>query len=113
MCLSRLIWTAFVVPTPLYVMGSVSLFCLLSLIRAFSILIRTSQGVSAVSPIGLTAADALSIAYQAGCHPAVVLFDLSEFNPVVEAHRTGRLVAAMFYHFAMGVAVRRRAASAE
>ena len=32
--------------------------------------------------------------------------DLSEFNPRVDAYRTGRLVANMFYYFTLGVAQR-------
>jgi formiminoglutamase len=32
--------------------------------------------------------------------------DLSEYNPLVEEWRTGKLVANMFYYFCMGVAAR-------
>merc|ERR1712146_810790 len=59
-------------------------------------------GVSCVATYGLSAADALDIAFAAGCHPKVSLFDCSEFNPTVEEHRTARLVVNMFYYFAMG-----------
>jgi formiminoglutamase len=34
--------------------------------------------------------------------------DVSEYNPAVEEWRTGRLVANMFYFFAMGVASRQK-----
>ncbi|PRP81069.1 putative arginase, partial [Planoprotostelium fungivorum] len=63
-------------------------------------------GVSAVGTIGITAQEALDICYAAGRHPKVRLFDLSEYNPQVEAYRTGRLVANMFYFFSMGLAQR-------
>jgi hypothetical protein len=36
----------------------------------------------------------------------VRLMDLSEYNPLVEEWRTGKLVANMFYYFCMGVAAR-------
>ena len=32
--------------------------------------------------------------------------DVSEYNPAVEEYRTGRLVANMFYYFALGMACR-------
>jgi hypothetical protein len=38
----------------------------------------------------------------------VALFDLSEFNPVVEGYVTGKLAAGIFYHFLLGVASRDR-----
>lgn len=65
-----------------------------------------SQGVSAVGTIGLTSQEALNICLIAGKHPKVKLFDLSEYNPLVEEWRTGKLVANMFYFFALGLSIR-------
>lgn len=65
-----------------------------------------APGVSCPGIVGLTAKEALSIAFAAGCHPKVSLFDLSEYNPVVEENRTGRLTAGIFYYFCMGIATR-------
>jgi formiminoglutamase len=65
-----------------------------------------APGVSAVATYGLSAQDALEIAFAAGAHEKVALFDVSEFNPLVEEHRTARLVVNMFYYFAMGLASR-------
>lgn len=67
-----------------------------------------APGVSAVASYGLTAHDALEIAFAAGAHDKVALFDVSEFNPLVEEHRTARLVVNMFYYFALGLASRKR-----
>ena len=66
-----------------------------------------APGVSCPGTLGLSAQDAVSIAYCAGVHPLVSLFDLSEYNPEIEDERTGRLAAAMFYNFCMGVARRK------
>jgi formiminoglutamase len=68
-------------------------------------------GVSAPSPLGLTAAEALAMCLAAGAHPRVRLFDLSELNPAVEADRSVRLAAFMFYHFVLGVSARVAAAA--
>jgi formiminoglutamase len=70
-----------------------------------------APGVSAVASYGLSALDALEICYAAGAHEKVALFDLSEFNPVVEEHRTARLVVNMFYYFALGLASRHHCAA--
>ena len=61
-----------------------------------------APGVSCPGAIGLSSDEALDICFDAGRHPNVALFDLSEFNPEIEEYRTGKLVAAMFYHFLMG-----------
>lgn len=66
-----------------------------------------APGVSCPAVIGLSARDALSIAELAGRHPAVDVFDLSEYNPTIESEKTGRLAAAMFYHFCLGFASRK------
>lgn len=65
-----------------------------------------APGVSCPGAVGLSSDDALSICRVAGADPRVALVDLSEFNPDVEAYRTGKLVAAMFYHFLLGFASR-------
>lgn len=60
--------------------------------------------MSAPGTIGLTADEALTIAFVAGLHPRVMLFDVSEHNPRVEDYRTGRLVANLFLFFSYGLA---------
>ena len=70
-----------------------------------------APGVSCPGTIGLSAHDALFMAYAAGLNPRVRLFDLSEFNPKMDEYRTGRLVANMFYYFCLGVASRKQQAA--
>jgi len=65
-----------------------------------------APGVSCPGIVGLSAREALTIAYIAGSHPRVTLFDLSEYNPDVEEYRTGRLAAGIFYYFCLGAASR-------
>ncbi|MFQ5482247.1 MAG: formimidoylglutamase [Nitrospinaceae bacterium] len=66
-----------------------------------------APGVSCPGILGLTAQEAVDIAFAAGAHPGVALFDLSEYNPEIEEERTGRLAVALFYHFCLGLAQRR------
>lgn len=66
-----------------------------------------APGVSCASPTGLTAQEALEISFETGKCSKVQLFDVSEYNPLVEDYRTGRLVAMMFYYFCMGLACRK------
>ena len=61
-----------------------------------------APGVSCPGVVGLSAEDALGICFAAGEHPSVTMVDLSEFCPEAESYRTGKLVAAMFYHFLLG-----------
>ncbi|KAI8614293.1 hypothetical protein BC830DRAFT_1128193 [Chytriomyces sp. MP71] len=65
-----------------------------------------APGVSAPSPMGLSAKDALDICFASGKNPRVALFDLSELNPHIEEYRSARLTAMMFLYFLMGVASR-------
>ena len=65
-----------------------------------------APGVSAVATVGLSSNDAIEIAQVSGRDPRVKLMDLSEFNPLIEDHRTGRLTASVFYYFCIGVAQR-------
>ncbi len=75
-----------------------------------------APGVSAPGVVGLSASEALQLCFVAGAHPRVALFDLSEFNPLAEVgidgdnpgYRTGKLVAAMFYHFLLGLKTRKQ-----
>ncbi len=77
-----------------------------------------APGVSAPGVVGLTADEALQICFAAGAHPQVAMFDLSEYNPLAEpgceesgiapGYRTGKLVAAMFYHFLLGFSTRKK-----
>ena len=56
---------------------------------------------------GFTSEEAIEICYIAGYYSnKIVAFDISEYNPFVEDWRTGRLVATMFYYFAMGYSKR-------
>jgi len=66
-----------------------------------------APGVSCPGILGLRAGEAVSMAFAAGSHPLVDLFDLSEYNPAIEEERTGRLAVSMFYHFCLGVASRK------
>lgn len=70
-----------------------------------SIASRDCPGVSCPATVGLSAEEAVAMAFEAGRHPAVRLFDLSELNPGVEDYRTPRLAANMFYAFLQGRAV--------
>ena len=72
--------------------------------------IRASEapGVSCPGIMGLRAKEAFEMAFTAGKHPKVDLFDLSEYNPQIEEERTGRLAVGIFYHFCLGVASRKR-----
>ena len=49
-------------------------------------------GVSAPAVRGISAGDALEVAFAAGKWGRTRLLDISEFNPVIEEQRTGRLV---------------------
>lgn len=67
-----------------------------------SIISASCPGVSAPATVGLTAQQACDIAFSAGQSLRVKLMDLSEYNPVVEEYRTGKLVTQIFYHFILG-----------
>ena len=71
--------------------------------------IRTSDapGVSCPGIMGLRAKEAFEIAFTAGAHPKVDLFDLSEYNPLIEEERTGLLAVGIFYNFCLGIASRK------
>ncbi len=68
-----------------------------------------APGVSCPGIMGLRAKEAFEMAFAAGAHPKVDLFDLSEYNPLIEEERTGRLAVGIFYHFCLGVAARKPA----
>lgn len=72
-----------------------------------SVRMADCPGVSCPSVMGLRGSEALEIARIAGQNGKVKLFDLSEYNPLIEEERTGRLAASMFYHFCLGVASRK------
>ncbi|CDW90855.1 arginase family protein [Stylonychia lemnae] len=56
---------------------------------------------------GFTSEEAIEISYLAGLFShKLVAIDISEYNPFVEDWRTGRLVATMFYYFALGLSQR-------
>lgn len=55
---------------------------------------------------GLTAEEAIEIAFLSGKCKNVSLMDISEYNPAVEDYRTGRLLSNIFYYFCLGVKIR-------
>ncbi len=59
-------------------------------------------GTDAAATVGLTAQQACDIAFTAGQSFCVKLMDLSEYNPLIEEYRTGKLVTLIFYHFILG-----------
>jgi formiminoglutamase len=67
-----------------------------------SIISSSCPGVSAPATFGLSSDQACQICFSAGQSLHVKLFDMSEYNPVVEEYRTGKLVALLFYHFVLG-----------
>lgn len=60
-------------------------------------------GVSCSSPDGFSARDAIEMMYTSGKSEYVKLVDVSEYNPIIEEYRTGRLLAMMFHSFLCGV----------
>jgi len=58
--------------------------------------------------VGLSGAEAMLICLHAGRNAKVRLMDVSEFNPLAESFRTGRLVANMLVYFVAGLAARPR-----
>ena len=73
-----------------------------------SILSSSCPGVSCPATVGLSSDQACQLAFLAGQSSRVKLFDLSEFNPIVEQYRTGKLVSLIFYHFLLGKAKAKR-----
>lgn len=59
-------------------------------------------GVSAPATVGFTAQQALDFAFHSGKSLNVKLMDLSEYNPLIEEYRTGKLISQIFYHFLLG-----------
>eukprot|EP01129_Flabellula_baltica_P009747 TRINITY_DN4036_c0_g1_i2.p1 TRINITY_DN4036_c0_g1~~TRINITY_DN4036_c0_g1_i2.p1 ORF type:complete len:312 (+),score=56.20 TRINITY_DN4036_c0_g1_i2:34-969(+) len=72
-----------------------------------SIVSSDCPGVSCPANIGLTAEEACEIAMIAGKNPNVKLMDVSEYNPIIEEYRTGRLLVLIFYYFLLGYAQRK------
>jgi len=59
-----------------------------------------APGVSAITPSGLTAEDAIDVAKWAGRYHGTKLFEISEVNPEFDIDsRTTRLAALMIIHF--------------
>lgn len=53
---------------------------------------------------GFTSEEAVEICYLAGLYSdKIVAVDVCEYNPYVEDWKTGRLLATMFYYFALGL----------
>ncbi|CAF1139150.1 unnamed protein product [Didymodactylos carnosus] len=68
-----------------------------------SIISSSCPGVSAPATYGLSSEQACAICFEAGKCSQVQLMDMSEYNPVVEEYRTGKLAAQLFYHFLLGI----------
>ena len=67
-----------------------------------SIVSSSCPGVSAPATVGLTSEQACDMCFAAGQSLHVKLMDLSEFNPIIEEYRTGKLVTLLFYNFLLG-----------
>ncbi|CAF1493261.1 unnamed protein product [Adineta ricciae] len=67
-----------------------------------SIISASCPGVSAPASVGLSAQQACDLAFIAGQSFHVKLMDMSEYNPIVEEYRTGKLITLIFYHFILG-----------
>ena len=67
-----------------------------------SIRFSDCPGVSCPATLGLSAENALDIAYSAGKNSHVVLFDLSELNPMIEDYASPKLAANIFHNFCSG-----------
>ncbi|CAF1578110.1 unnamed protein product [Adineta ricciae] len=67
-----------------------------------SIISASCPGVSAPASVGLSAQQACDLAFIAGQSFHVKLMDMSEYNPLVEEYRTGKLITLIFYHFILG-----------
>ena len=50
--------------------------------------------------------EALELTYVIGNQKGVKMVDFSEFNPAVEASRSGELLARMFFNFTQGISER-------
>lgn len=70
--------------------------------------VEGAVGVSTNCIIGaIKTEEIIEICYIAGKYSKkLVVMDVCEFNPFVEDKRTGRIVASMFYYFAMGLSER-------
>ncbi len=67
-----------------------------------------APGVSAPGAEGLTPEDGRQLAYAAGGHPKVRLFELMELNPLFDTdERTSRLAAMLLASFLAGLSTRR------
>jgi arginase family enzyme len=67
-----------------------------------SIISASCPGVSTLATVGLSASQACDICFYGGQCFQVKLMDLSEYNPLIEDYRTGKLVTLLFYHFILG-----------
>jgi len=64
-------------------------------------------GVSKKCTVGLSTEEIVEILKIAGRNSEkLVAVDLSDYNPFIEDWTTGRLVASMFYWFALGLSMR-------
>lgn len=72
-----------------------------------SIMGSDCPGVSCPAAVGLTVDEALAMCFAAGACEKVKMVDVSEYNPLIEEYRTGRLVGYMFAYFVMGYSTRK------
>jgi arginase family enzyme len=74
-----------------------------------SISLEAIEGVTGVSRpclTGITTEEAIEVCLQVGNSSKVVAIDICDYNPFIEDWSTGRLVATMFYHLALGYSAR-------
>ena len=69
--------------------------------------IEGDLGVSSKCPQGLSTEEIIEILKIAGyASQKLVAIDISDYNPFIEDWTTGRLVATMFYYFALSLSMR-------
>lgn len=69
--------------------------------------IEGDLGVSSKCTCGLSTEEIIEILKIAGYSShKLVAVDISDYNPFIEDWTTGRLVATMFYYFALGLSMR-------
>ena len=68
--------------------------------------IEGDLGVSSKCPQGLSTEEIIEIVKIAGySSQKLVAVDISDYNPFIEDWTSGRLVATMFYYFALGLSM--------
>lgn len=69
--------------------------------------IQSIPGVSTKCPNGISCEEAVEICKVAGFNSQkLVAVDVTDYNPFIEDQITGRLLATMFYYFALCLSAR-------